>query len=75
LLKIDCEGSDYLVLEGARRLLENRRIKHIFFEENASRMEMLGIKSGASRRLLQGFGYQCVSIYDTVPEFEFHAWI
>ena len=34
VLKIDTEGADTWVLEGAAFLLRQKRIRHVFFEEN-----------------------------------------
>ncbi|HEX8280343.1 MAG TPA: FkbM family methyltransferase, partial [Chthoniobacterales bacterium] len=41
LLKIDVEGADTWVLEGARALLQTKRVRHIFFEQNKERMASL----------------------------------
>lgn len=59
LLKIDCEGADALVLEGAEALLSAGRIKHVVFEENLPRQQALGINEGQAIRLLEKFGYSC----------------
>jgi FkbM family methyltransferase len=59
LLKIDCEGADALVLEGAEALLSAGRIKHVVFEENLPRQQELGIKEGQSVKWLEKFGYSC----------------
>ena len=78
VLKIDVEGADAWVLEGASEILKNKRIKTIFFEENAVRMELLGIPLGTSKSLLEGFGYRCVSIDRTKSAEcagEFMAWV
>ena len=56
-LKIDTEGADTWVLEGASQLLKERRIKHIFFEENLVRMSALGIKQNKAKDLLLSYGY------------------
>jgi FkbM family methyltransferase len=75
LLKIDCEGADYLVLQGAEGLLRGKRIKHICFEENQSRMKELGIEPGSAARLVRSFGYHCTSLGAPASATEFHAWI
>ncbi len=59
VLKIDVEGADALVLQGAERLLRDRRIDTIYFEENLPRMQAHGLAAGDIQRLLQGFGYEC----------------
>ncbi|MGJ5627861.1 FkbM family methyltransferase [Nostoc sp. CALU 1950] len=58
VLKIDTEGADTWVIQGAEQLLRSHRIRHIFFEENIVRMEKLGIKPGESQKLLRDCGYQ-----------------
>jgi hypothetical protein len=58
VLKIDTEGADHWVLEGAQQLLRERRINHIFFEQNVARMKALAIAEDAPRRLLEASGYR-----------------
>lgn len=58
VLKIDTEGADLWVLEGAEKLLRNKQIKHIFYEENLPRMKKLNIKPGEIKRYLESFGYK-----------------
>lgn len=74
LLKIDCEGADFLVLRGAERLLAERRIKHICYEENIPRMKELGIQPGAAKALLTRHGYRCEPLDSSPRPTEFHAW-
>jgi hypothetical protein len=62
VLKIDTEGADTWVLEGASQLLREKRIKHIFFEENEVRMSALGILSDTAKNLLESCGYQLKQI-------------
>jgi FkbM family methyltransferase len=57
VLKIDAEGADAWVLEGAARLLEERRVAHVFCEINLSRMRKLGIDPEQPRRELEAHGY------------------
>ncbi len=59
VLKIDAEGADNLVLFGCEKLLKNRRIKMIYFEQNASRMRQLGLAEGEASRFLHDLGYEC----------------
>jgi len=61
VLKIDVEGADTLVLKGARRLLEQKRIHHIFFEENDRRMQLLGIDRADAVNFLHSVGYSLES--------------
>lgn len=58
-LKVDCEGADALVLEGAEALLSGGRIKHVVFEENLPRQQALGIAEGRAVIWLEKFGYSC----------------
>lgn len=62
VLKIDVEGADTLVLKGAEHLLSERRIRHIFFEENRPRMALLGIDPEQAPALLRRHGYRLSSI-------------
>ncbi len=71
VLKIDTEGADAWVLAGAERLLRNRQIQHIFYEENLERMAQLGIAPRTAVQFLTGLGYK-VSNLDHSPN-EFHA--
>ncbi len=57
VLKIDTEGADTWVLEGATSLLRQKRIRHVFFEENRQRMAQLDIKQGAAAEILRDTGY------------------
>lgn len=58
VLKIDTEGADTWVLQGAKYLLKNHKIFHIFFEENLPRMASLNIQSSESKQLLSYYGYR-----------------
>jgi FkbM family methyltransferase len=62
VLKIDTEGADTWVLQGAEKLLRSHKIRHIFFEENVVRMSKLGIKPGEAQNLLQECGYEIESL-------------
>jgi FkbM family methyltransferase len=57
VLKIDTEGADAWVMEGAERIIREKRVRHIFFEENRERMSKLGIPPDAARTMLTEFGY------------------
>ena len=74
-MKIDCEGADALVLEGARGLLEQKIIRHVCFEENPPRIEALGLTASTACRLLRELGYQCEPLHKHEPPTEFHAWV
>ncbi|NVJ85997.1 MAG: FkbM family methyltransferase [Algoriphagus sp.] len=57
VLKIDVEGADTLVLYGARKMLSEKKINHIFFEQNLVRMEKLKIQSNEPINFLKDLGY------------------
>jgi FkbM family methyltransferase len=74
VLKIDTEGADTWVLEGAKNLLAEKRIDHIFFEENPKRMQELGIELGRAENFLKQYKYKLVKLspnewYATAPPY------
>lgn len=71
VLKIDTEGADYLVIKGANRLLSNKKIQHIFWEENVYRAKQLGLVGGESEILFKKLGYKVEKIGNN----EFHAYL
>jgi hypothetical protein len=74
LLKIDVEGADPWVLQGARKLLENKRINHIYFEHNKKCMSLLGIPEGEALDFLRSVGYTFVPLNNPASEIvEYHA--
>ncbi len=76
VLKIDTEGADTWVLEGARGFLREKKIRHIFFEEHKGRMAKLGIEPGRAAELLTSFGYK-LSVFESSADgllSEFHAF-
>ena len=74
VLKIDVEGADTWVLYGAQRLLETKRIRNIFFEENTARQHQLGIKPNDAKAFLKNLGYSVESLnQNTSGVSEFHA--
>lgn len=62
VLKIDVEGADTWVLQGAEQLLRAHKINHIFFEENLERMSALKIKPEDAQILLRDCGYRLESL-------------
>jgi len=58
VLKIDTEGADTWVLFGAEKTLRQKRIRHVFFEVNPTRMQQLGVQSGEAEEFLQSVGYK-----------------
>ena len=71
VLKVDTEGADAWVLEGAADLLRQKRIGHVFAEENPARMAKLGIEPGRTANLLRESGYvvsvESASISGVIP--------
>lgn len=75
VLKVDCEGADAWVIEGAAELLKSGKISHVFFEENVWRQERLGIESASSKKILQNAGFQIEGM-GAGPEFSnFYAFL
>lgn len=74
VLKVDCEGADAWVIEGASGLLAEKRIAHLFFEENLYRQSELGIKIGSTLRTLESFGYQWEILGSDSGINNYHAW-
>ena len=62
VLKIDVEGADTWVLRGAQKLLQDRRIGTVYYEENKPRMRALGIDPGDAERYLDGLGYRVEAV-------------
>jgi FkbM family methyltransferase len=58
MLKIDIEGADTWAILGAERLLRERRIKNIWWEQNTQRMRQLEIPAAKSVEFLKGLGYE-----------------
>lgn len=71
VLKIDTEGADFLVIKGSKELLKNKRIQHIFWEENIYRASQLGLLGGEAAILLKELGYAVEQIGDN----EYHAFL
>jgi FkbM family methyltransferase len=61
LLKIDVEGADTWVLQGAEALLRNHRINHIWWEQNKPCMHELGISEDEAACLLKSVGYKPIA--------------
>lgn len=75
VLKIDVEGADTWVLEGCRGMLSERRVRHVFYEQNHPRMAALGIDPGAAERFLSEVGYAARPITPSDHEVvEWEAW-
>lgn len=57
VLKIDTEGADTWVLQGAEKLLRQHKIQHIFFEKSLTDMKKLAIDPDESLKFLNSCGY------------------
>ena len=74
LLKIDVEGADTWVLLGARKLLESKRVKHVYFEHNKKCMSLLGIPESDALDFLRAIAYTVEPLNDPASEIvEYHA--
>jgi len=62
VLKIDVEGAELMVLQGALELIKSKKIRKIYFEENAERAKHLAIQGGSAATFLSENGYDCHSI-------------
>jgi FkbM family methyltransferase len=58
LMKIDVEGAEALIFEGMERLLLNRQVQEIWFEDNVARRSMLNISPERLTATLLKHGYQ-----------------
>ena len=57
ILKVDTEGADAWALMGCDRLLKERRVREIWYEQNKPRMAALGIRADAAQEYLRSVGY------------------
>ncbi len=74
LLKIDTEGNDMLVLEGAKNLLENKKIEFIQFEFN-SLWEYSGKTLSAAISFLQSYNFKVFILRkDGLYDFPISVW-
>lgn len=74
VLKIDCEGADALVIEGAANLLGTGQIRDVFYEECFGRSQELGLRPGGAKSMLEDHGY-CVKEFGGANSSEFHAFL
>lgn len=65
VMKVDVEGADTWVIMGAEKLLRNKRIKVLYFEQNKPRQKDLGILESAAKEFLSELGYKVTALSDT----------
>lgn len=70
-LKLAAGGAEAWVLEGSRKLLQKRKIKHLFFWENPVGAHALGIDPLEAHNVLHSHGYTLVHMGSTL----WHAYI
>ena len=73
-LKIDVEGSEALVLEGCRSLLERRRIRNVYLEQNRPGAIGLGIDENYSIEILKKSGFEMKRMTKPSPRGIDHWW-
>lgn len=61
MLKIDTQGFDHFVLEGATELFKNFVVRQIVFEVEPYAMSLLGVDIKMTLKMLQNFGIICFS--------------
>ena len=62
LLKLDLEGAELGALEGARGLLERKRVAHLVCELNTYLLDLVGERYDERRALLASYGYRCYQL-------------
>jgi FkbM family methyltransferase len=67
VLMVDIQGADFWALQGAERILRERRVRHIIWEENKPRMQQLGIAPHQPRQFMESLGYQPVPLDNEAP--------
>jgi FkbM family methyltransferase len=72
VLKVDVEGADAWVLQGAERLLRERRIRHVWWEQHKPRMRQLGIAEREPEEFMRSVGY--LPVARSVPSAESVPW-
>jgi FkbM family methyltransferase len=72
VLKVDVEGADAWALRGCERLLRERRVRQVWFEQNKPRMRALGIPADDAQQYLRSVGYDPRPLSD--PRGELVEW-
>ena len=58
LLKVDVEGAETWVFQGAEELLKSQKVERICFENNLVRARRLGIEEEEPMQVLRQYGYE-----------------
>lgn len=71
LIKIDTEGAEQFVLEGARELLGECKVAFVVAELHEFGLQKLGCTQAGFRRLMEGFGYSTFGLFysGAMPKF------
>jgi FkbM family methyltransferase len=72
LVKMDIEGADTWALMGCERLLQQRRIKEIWYEQNRPRLRALEIGEHEAAEYLRSVGYRARPVSD--PTLDVVEW-
>lgn len=67
LLKIDAEGAELLVLGGARRMMENKKVAFVQAEACLENKEGRFVPAHGIIKLLAPYGFEVFGIYDQMP--------
>ena len=68
VMKIDVEGADTWVIMGAEKLLLQKRVKVLYFEQNKTRLRQLGIGENDAAEYLSSVGYQAEAMSDVMQD-------
>jgi FkbM family methyltransferase len=81
LLKVDVEGADSWVLQGAAQLFRSRRVRCVWWEQHKPRMRLLGIQEREPELFMTDVGYtpiahehresECVQWHAVAPKGSF----
>lgn len=71
LIKVDTEGADHLVLQGASSLLRGCQVPFVFAELFEFALQKMGSSIQELRAFMEGFGYSTFALYhcDALPKF------
>ena len=75
LLKIDTEGHDLSVLQGARKMLADRKIGCVFTEVGLNPANDYHVSFDVMKAWLEGRGYYLFGLYDQAHEFDGESYL